>query len=233
MIFGAILAGGLGKRMGSAGTPKQFLDLAGKPIIIHTIEKFLLCRKIDVLFVAVPYDWLLYSRDVIDKYIPDHEKEICILEGGSTRNETIMNVISRIKENYKITDNDIIVTHDAVRPFVPARVIDENILAVIETGACDTVIPATDTIIQSKDGAYIIDIPERKSLYQGQTPQSFKINLISNAYLNIPEEERNKLTDACGILVFRGIPVKLVLGSILNIKITTQDDLLFAESLVK
>lgn len=232
MIYGAILGGGIGKRMGISTIPKQFLDLAGKPIIIHTIEKFLVSRCIDVLFVAVPREWLLYCRDIVDNHIKIKHTPICIVEGGGTRNESIFNIIGEIENKYGVKSNDVIMTHDAVRPFVPMRVIEENAVFVHETGACDTVIAATDTIIESFDGVLIKNIPDRKHLYQGQTPQTFYIDLLSDAYDKLSNEEKSGLTDACGICVMRGIPVRLVEGSVLNIKITTQEDLKIAESLI-
>ena len=103
---------------------------------------------------------------------------IVVLKGGDTRNDTIINSINYIKENFDIDDDSIIVTHDSVRPFVTHRIIEDNINAAIEFGACDTVVPATDTIVESVDGEIIKDIPLRDNFYQGQTPQSFKINKL-------------------------------------------------------
>lgn len=96
-----------------------------------------------------------------------------MIEGGATRNDTIMNAISHIEKLYGMDEETIIVTHDSVRPFVTHRILEENIRYAKETGACDTVIPATDTIVESADHEVISNIPDRSRMYQGQTPQSF------------------------------------------------------------
>lgn len=233
MIFGAILAGGIGKRMNMAnGMPKQFLMLGDKPIIIHTIEKFLLCQKIDKVFVGVHEDWITYMNDIVNKYIENKDK-VRIVSGGKDRNGTIMNVANAIEEEFGKSDEHIIVTHDAVRPFITLRIIEENIDTAIKYDACDTVIPATDTIVVSQDNDKISDIPNRKNMYQGQTPQSFKISLLKKLYADLTDNEKEILTDACKICVVRNIPVKLVLGETSNMKITTISDYKIAQALLK
>ena len=233
MIFGAILAGGIGKRMDMAnGMPKQFLMLGDKPIIIHTIEKFLLCQKIDKVFVGVHEDWITYMNDIVNKYIENKDK-VRIVSGGKDRNGTIMNVANAIEEEFGKSDEHIIVTHDAVRPFITLRIIEENIDTAIKYDACDTVIPATDTIVVSQDDDKISDIPNRKNMYQGQTPQSFKISLLKKLYADLTDNEKEILTDACKICVVRNIPVKLVLGETSNMKITTISDYKIAQALLK
>lgn len=172
-IFGIILAGGQGTRMGNAERPKQFMEIGRKPIIVHTIEKFVIHSAFDRIIVLSPKAWISHTKDLIRKYIPDHS-DIIVIPGGSTRNETIMNAIRYIEENFGLDDDTIIVTHDSVRPFVSHRMIEENIQAAVEYGACDTVIPASDTIVESQDHKFISSIPDRSAMYQGQTPQSFR-----------------------------------------------------------
>lgn len=231
MIFGAILAGGIGTRMNISDMPKQFLMLGNKPIIIHTIEKFLMCARFDKIYIGVHSDWLMYMNDLIEKYNLDKERLVCV-HGGADRNETIFNIIKQIKIDYASNNDDIVVTHDAVRPFVTSRIIEENINAALEFGACDTVIKATDTIVTSKDEKTITEIPNRRFMYQGQTPQSFKISLLFNLYNDLNNEERAVLTDACKICVVRNTPVHLVLGEVANIKITTVTDYKIAMAMV-
>lgn len=231
MIFGAILAGGIGSRMNIADMPKQFLMLGSKPIIIHTIEKFLMCSRFDKIYVGVHPDWLLHMSDLIGKYNLDAEKLVCVA-GGKDRNETIFNIIRHIKENYGVDGDDIIVTHDSVRPFVTSRIIEENIDAALDFGACDTVISAMDTIVVSENGNAIANIPNRKFMYQGQTPQSFKINLLFDLYNDLSDEEKAVLTDACKICVVRNYPVHLVAGEVSNMKITTVTDYKIAMAMV-
>ncbi|MCD8826572.1 D-ribitol-5-phosphate cytidylyltransferase [Staphylococcus gallinarum] len=232
MIYAGILAGGIGSRMGNVPLPKQFLDLDGKPIIIHTVEKFLLTSDFDKIFIATPQKWISHTKDTLRKFdITDSRIEI--VEGGSDRNETIMNIINAIEVINPINDDDIIVTHDAVRPFLTNRIIKENIKHALDSGAVDTVIPAIDTIISSKDESFIENIPVRSEMYQGQTPQSFNIKLLKNTYNNLSAEDKNVLTDACKILIVANKPVKIVMGELYNIKITTPYDLKVANSIIK
>lgn len=233
MIFGAIVAGGVGNRMNLSGLPKQFLPLgkSEKPIIIHTLEKFLLCDRIDCICLGVHKDWTGYSEELLEKYKINTEK-ILITEGGSDRNITIMNIIDAIESKYGENPNHIIVTHDAVRPFVTLKMIEKNIDAVIECGACDTVVSAIDTIIESTDKTHITSVPDRKLMYQGQTPQSFNMTTLKNLYNDLSEQEKDILTDACRIFVFRNKPVKLVKGDTFNIKITNQSDYKIAKAII-
>lgn len=229
-IYGAILAGGSGTRMKSANLPKQFLEIGGKPVIIHTLEKFLLNDKFEDILVLVPEKWLDYTKEIITKYIGDNKK-IKLVCGGVTRNDTIMNGIDFIKSEHGVNNDDIIITHDSVRPFITNKIIEDNISAAIEAGACDTVICATDTIVHSLDNEFIEDIPNRNLMYQGQTPQSFNIKLLEDTYNSLTLEEKDILTDACKIFVTKNLPVKLVEGSEFNIKLTTPYDLIVADAI--
>ena len=232
MVFSVILAGGTGNRMGNTDKPKQFLTVKDKPIIIHTVEKFLSQPEFQKIIVLSPAMWIEYTKQIINKYIGDNDK-IVVIEGGDTRNETIMNSISYIEENFGLDDDTIIVTHDSVRPFVTHRIIKENIEACKKYGACDTVIPATDTIVESTNNKTISAIPNRNNMYQGQTPQSFKAKQLREIYLSLTNEEREILTDAAKILVIKGHDVYLVNGETYNIKITYPYDLKIARSLLE
>ena len=183
MIYAAILAGGTGVRMGNMDKPKQYLLLNGKPIIIHTIEKF------------------------------------CVNQFS--------------KNTSGLNDETILVTHDSVRPFVTHRIIEENIDGAIRYGACDTVIAASDTIVESRDGVVISNIPDRMQMYQGQTPQSFKAEKLMNIFESLLPEEKEILTDAAKIFVIKGEPVHLVKGEVFNTKITYSYDLEVAEAMIR
>ena len=111
MIFAAILAGGIGSRMGGTDTPKQFLTLGNKPVIIHTIEKFLINESIDKTIVLIPKNFINHTNNLINEYIGENEN-IIVIEGGETRNDTIMNSIRYIEDNYGIDEESIILTHD-------------------------------------------------------------------------------------------------------------------------
>lgn len=231
MIFGAILAGGTGSRMNIADMPKQFLPLGEKPIVVHTLEKFLLCDQFDAVYLGVHPSWVTHMQDLIDQYIKT-EKKIVVVPGGRDRNQTIMRVIEGIEADYGESDEHIIVTHDAVRPFITMRILEENIAGAKEFGAVDTVTAAVDTIVRSEDGKVISEIPERRRMYQGQTPQSFRMSMIKRLYLSLSEEEKGILTDACKICVVRDQPVHLVEGEISNIKITTISDYKIAQAML-
>ena len=232
MIFAAILAGGIGSRMGGTDTPKQFLDLGDKPVIIHTIEKFVINSKIDKIIVLTPQNFINHTNHLIHEYIGENE-DIIVIEGGETRNDTLMNSISYIEENFGIDDESVIITHDSVRPFVTHRIIEDNIDAAKRYGACDTVVPATDTIVESINGATISSIPVRDYYYQGQTPQSFNIKKLFNLIASLTEEESNILTDACKIFTLKDEDVYLVEGEVTNIKITYPYDLKLANTILE
>ena len=231
MIFGAILAGGTGSRMNIADMPKQFLPLGDKPIVIHTLEKFLLCKRFDAVYLGVHPSWVTHMQDLIGQYVKTGQK-IVVVPGGGDRNQTIFNIIDGIEADFGQSDEHIIVTSDAVRPFITLRMIEENIDAALEYGAVDTVTPAIDTIVCSNDGKVISDIPDRRRMYQGQTPQSFRISLIKRLYESLTDEEKGILTDACKICVVRNQPVYLVEGETSNIKITTVSDYKIAQAML-
>lgn len=232
MIYAEILAGGKGSRMGNTEMPKQFLKVGNKPIFIHTIEQFILNKRVEKVLICCPEEWMAYTKDTIKKYIADASK-VVVVKGGATRNETILNGCHYIEKEYGINDDDVILTHDAVRPFLNQRIIDDNIDGALKYGAVDTVVDAFDTIVHSVDGKIITDIPIRSEMYQGQTPQSFNIKLLMKFFESLTEEEKDILTDACKALVLKGIDVHLVRGEVFNMKITTQYDLKVANGLVE
>lgn len=231
MIYASILAGGIGSRMGNE-KPKQYINIGGKPIILHTIEKFVLCNEFEEILILCPKDWIEYTKGLINKHISAADK-VKVIEGGDTRNETIQNAIDYIEAAGNLDEETIIVTHDAVRPFVTYRIIKDNIEAAKKYGACDTVVPATDTIVESQDGVIISSIPDRSKLYQGQTPQSFNAIKLQQLYRSLTDGEKEILTDAAKIFVIKGEPVELVRGETYNVKITYPYDLTVAEGLLK
>jgi 2-C-methyl-D-erythritol 4-phosphate cytidylyltransferase len=158
---------------------------------------------------------------------------IVVIAGGDTRNETLMNAIKFIDEEGNLDDDTIIVTHDAVRPFVTYRILKDNIEAAQRVGACDTAFPATDTIVRSEDGRLIVEIPDRSQLYQGQTPQSFRAKKLRSLYESLTDEEKAILTDAAKIFVMKGEDVEIVRGESFNIKITYPYDIKVAETILR
>ncbi len=231
MVIAGIVAGGIGARMGQNIRPKQFIELKGKPIIIHTIEKFIVSPDIDYIIVGTHPDWLHLMTDLAGRYFTGIDK-ICIIPGGENRNGTIRNIAAAARERYHAEDDAILVTHDAVRPFLSLRMIHDNVQAARTYGVCDTVAEATDTIVRSGNQDFITDIPVRKEMYQGQTPQSFQIRLFEEVYEGMTEEELNIVTDACKLFYLRDYKVKLVRGDVTNFKITYPFDLKMAQLMV-
>ena len=140
-----------------------------------------------------------------------------------------MNVIQQIEKDFGNEETHYIITQDGVRPFVTQRLIKEHVSAVVQYDAVDTAIPAVDTIIISEDGMFIDEIPERKYLYQSQTPQSFRMDLLKQLYLGLTSEEKSILTDACKICTVQQVPVHIVAGEVSNMKITTAADYKIAQ----
>lgn len=232
MVFGVILAGGIGSRMGNVEKPKQYMQVGGKPILIYTLEKFLQQKEFEKLLVLCPEAWVAHTESLIKKYCPRQKDQVVVVIGGDTRNETVMNAIQYIEESYGLEEDTLIVTHDSVRPFLTTRIIQENIYYGKKYGAADTVIPSTDTIVASEDGEVISGIPNRSNMYQGQTPQTFRAKKLRELYQSLTEEEKEILTDASKIYIIKGEKVHLVQGEVYNIKITYPYDLRVAESLI-
>ena len=228
MIFALILTGGL-ENTNKNETPRPFLKLGDKPILIQTIEKFCIISDFDEIIVLTSKDWIKYTEELINSHIPKHD--IKVIGSGLLRIDSINNGMDYIIDNYGLEDH-IIVTHDAVRPFVTYKIIKENIEKAEEFGACNTIIPATDTIVESKDSNIISKIPNRNHMYQGQTPQSFKLKRLKEYYDNLKDDEKNQLTDACKLFVLNNDDVAIVPGEIANIKITYDYDLKLANKLL-
>lgn len=231
MIFGAILAGGTGKRMDKHNIPKQFIDLCGKPIIIHTIQKMVSVKEFDFIFIAIHPDYKEYLQKTLESFNLSDNSKIVIIDGGKERIDSIENVINAA---YELNHNaeDIIVLHDAVRPFVSQKILQDSIATASKYGACVAIVPAVDTIY-FHDSDTIIDFPERSKLCNGQSPDSFKIGILKKSLEQLSENERKTITGTVQICSFKGFPVKTIPGDYQNIKITTENDLLLAEVIYK
>jgi 2-C-methyl-D-erythritol 4-phosphate cytidylyltransferase len=216
--------GGIGERLQSS-LPKQFHLLGGKPIFIHTVETFLKMKVFAEIILPVPKLWHQRVHSLIQS-LPEAEK-IIIIEGGETRQESSF---CGIKACNPLTD--YVVIHDAVRPFVSLKVLQDNIEQVILHGAVDTCIPSADTLVHSKEGDWIDAIPVRREFLRGQTPQSFLFEIILKAHTQAQKEGILNSSDDCSLVKRLGYPVKVVMGSERNIKITTELDLFLAERLL-
>lgn len=233
MVFGAVLAGGSGTRMAGTAVPKQYLPLGGKPVFVRTVEKFTSSALFDALVVLVPVAWVERTRELLCEYLPDEAEEIAVIPGGALRSDTLVNALEYFETKFGLDDDSVIVTHDAVRPFINDRILRDNIEFVRKYGGCDTVIPATDTIVRSTDGEVIAEIPRRSEYYQGQTPQSFKAKRLLELCRALTPEQNAILTDACMVYSLMGERVALVNGETTNIKITYPGDIAVAEALLR
>ncbi|KRU25378.1 2-C-methyl-D-erythritol 4-phosphate cytidylyltransferase [Clostridium sporogenes] len=229
MNVAIILAGGSGTRMGSIDTPKQFIDIYGKPLIVHTIESFDINSNIDYILIACKEEWIEDLTIWTRKY--ELNKVKWIISGGNTRQESVFNGIKKLKN--ACNEDDIVVIHDAARPLISQRIINENIKCAQKYGAVDTVIPTADTIIKSLDNTTISIVPVRKELYLGQTPQSFKYSIIDKAHDKGSLNNKSDATDDCQLVLKQGTKVHLVQGDKLNFKITTFEDLTILKSIIK
>mgnify|MGYP003361777846 FL=1 len=231
MIYGLILAAGSGKRMGEK-IPKQYMKVGEKTIISLTVRRFIESGYFDKLLVLVPEDRLKYTEKILAEDFGGNN-DIDVIIGGELRNDTIIKGINFIEERYGLDDETLLITHDGVRPFVDEETLAANINALKLHDVCDTVIPATDTIIKSEKGDYLDEIPDRKYLYQSQTPQSFKAKKFREYYLSLDEAERLELTDAIKVFAIKKEQVYLVKGTSTNIKITYPSDIILAEAILR
>lgn len=231
MIFAGIVAGGCGSRVKSAVIPKQFIEIGGVPIIVRTVRAFLAVDSIDVVYVGIKPDWHEYTDELFERFGID-KKRVKIIDGGADRNGTVMNIADSIIADYGENEEDIILTHDAVRPFVTVKIIRDNINAMAKHSACGTYMPAADTIIRS-DGEKVRETLNRSELYQAQTPQTFRLGELRRNYYSLSEEQNKKLTDTCSVFTACNEDIYLVVGDALNFKITTDSDLRMANALAE
>ena len=230
MICAAILAGGIGSRL-KQEKPKQFININHKPILVHSVGTFLNVNEFDKIIVSSPKEFIGMTKDLMDKYFPQNDK-IVVIEGGSTRNGTILNSIQYMKSQNCEKDS-ILVTHDASRIFVTEELIKDSIKYAIEVGASSPVIPAIDVIFESKEEGKLTNIPLRKNLYHSQTPQSFNIDKFLKIYEDLSQDEITKLDEAMMLFFLRDADVKLFPGDSANFKITRPFDIVVAESVFK
>ena len=230
MNVALILAAGSGSRMGNADKPKQFLPIYGKPLMIHTIEAFEMHDDIEKIVVVTSEGYEDQVKVWCKQY--DLGKVKAVVHGSDSRQGSVYNGLQALKE-LGVKDDDIIVIHDAARPLISQNIITSSIEACKKYDAVDTVIKATDTIVASSDNERITNIPNRSELYQGQTPQTFKFALISEAHEKAKAGQIPNVTDDTKLVISMGKDVHLVEGSKQNFKITTFDDLMMLKALLK
>ena len=211
-----IVAAGTGSRFKS-DTPKQFLDLAGKPVIVRTLERFQNAESIDAII-------LVLSSDRIDESDIAFSKLAKVVAGGATRAESVLKGLNAA------ADADIVAVHDGARPLVSTDEIDRTVAKAKEMGAACLVAPVTDTI-KAIRGNEISGTLDRNKLRRALTPQAFKTEVLRRAFETGELDE--DVTDECYLVEKLGHPIAFVEGSARNIKITNPDDLRLAEMIYR
>lgn len=222
-----ILAGGSGLRMG-LDLPKQFLKVAGKAVLEHTVDAFQNHKKIDEIVIVSNQAFIHLVEDyVLANHWPKVKK---ILNGGTERYDSSLSAINAYSDEEDIN----LIFHDAVRPLVSDRIIDDVIESLNSYEAIDTAVDASDTIIQvDNDSNTISMIPKRSVLRRGQTPQGFKLNTIKNAYELALKDPKFIATDDCGVIskYLPDVPIYVVKGEEANFKLTYKEDIFLLDKL--
>lgn len=234
MIYAGILAAGLGVRMHRQDMPKQFLQLGEKPIIMHTLEQFFINPDIDRIIIVAPDRWILYMEDMLTQY-DTMGKECFVISGGLNKTESTSMIVDYIDNKWGVTQRDILIAHDAIRPFVTQRIINDNIAATKEHSGANTAMVTNDAILVSKDGKLLDDVPPHEQLYAEQTPQSYSIKLLKEMLEKANSSGvvlRNE-TELPRLYVRFGNEMRLVRGEYSNIKIINPYDLEVANALLK
>lgn len=230
MNIAIIFAGGSGIRMG-AGIPKQFLEINGKPVIIHTLQLFQYHGEIDKIYLSVLEDYIEYMQELVDDY--RLKKVACILPGGETAQDSIYNALKKAESENP--SDSIVLLHDGVRPFVSYEVISNNIEGVKKNGNAITCTSCYETILLSHSGETVESVPFRKDTFAAQAPQSFYLKDIIEAHETIrkrPERYEN-MVDACTIIRSLGKEAYMTPGNRGNIKVTTPEDVYMFRALLQ
>ena len=221
-VFALIPAAGCGRRFGS-GVRKQFLNLGGRPVVVRTLEIFQKHPLIEKIFLVVPAEETDYCRyELVAEY--DLPKVAAVITGGAERQDSVNNGLIACGA----AADDIIVIHDGVRPLFPAERLAEVVRVAAEWGACIAGVPVKDTLKEIR-GGIIRGTPDRGRVWQAQTPQAFRFDLIRNAH-EAALQSGVRATDDAALVERLGAEVRMIEGSYRNIKITTPEDLLLAEA---
>ena len=221
MNIAMIFAGGSGVRMGS-GIPKQFIRINDKPILVHTIQLFQRHNMIDKIYISTLEDYIGYVEELVEEY---HLTKVAgIVPGGETAQDSIYNCLKKgVEEN---PDDSIVLLHDGVRPCLSYDTITRNIKCAMTNGNAITTTACYETIIISKKGDVVDQVPYRTETYAAQAPQTFVLKDIIAAHDQIRKTKNGytDMVDACTIYKTLGFPVHLVEGNRGNIKVTTPED---------
>lgn len=221
-----VLAAGQGKRMHSS-IQKQFLEIAGHPVLYYSLNCFQNSSLIDDIIVVTSEDMIDYCKEqIVNKYNLD--KVSRVISGGKERYDSVYNGLLACE------NTDFVYIHDGARPFITDEILQRGASGVKKTGACVVGMPTKDTIKISDGDGFVNQTPDRNSVWTIQTPQIFEYNLIRNAHENIRKKDMTIITDDSMVVEHEtGEKVCLVEGSYQNIKITTPEDLDIAEFFLK
>ncbi len=223
MNVALIFAGGVGTRMNSKGKPKQFLELNGKPIIIHTLEHFQMHPEIDAIAVVCVSEWIDFLKMQLERFGINKAK--WVVEGGSSAQESTRNGLYAIKNSCGCNPEDVIVLiHDGVRPLIDEQLISDNIASVKEYGNAITVVPATETIVEVGLSDEILDVRDRSVCRIARAPQSFILADIIGAHEKSIAENYTDAIDSATLMKHYGNTLHTVSGPVENIKITSPSD---------
>lgn len=232
MNYALILAAGVGQRMRSAGMPKQFLKLFGKPIIIYTLEKFEDSEEIDKIVIVCREGYTEQLNELLNIYRVQKVSKVII--GGDDRQTSLWKGLLAIQHLGGV-GNDIVVVHDGVRPMIAPATIRENIRVVKQYGCAVTVHPVNETVvITDKEEAVMGDFKKRAATYSLTSPQSFHLGEILASYENQKEADHSiPLLDAALVYANNGHTVHLVKEQGINIKITTPEDFYYLKAMIE
>lgn len=225
-----IFAGGSGARMGS-GMPKQFLEVAGKPIIIHTLDIFEEHDMIDKIYIACKEEYIKHLKKLIEKNLI--KKVAGIVPGGTTGQDSIYKAL---KLAYEENDgDDIVLIHDGVRPYINSAVISEDIECVKQHGSAVTCTPLFETPVISSDGKTIEEAPSRDTFFTAQAPQCFYLKDVVAAHEQMRQNNPHYdgIIDTCTLMKKLGHDLVMVQGNRGNVKVTTPEDLYIFHGLVQ
>lgn len=234
MIYAAILAGGIGKRIEKHSIPKQFISIGGTPIILLTTREFLNNDRFAKIYIAINADWKDYLQELlISAFSSDELLRVELVNGGKERLDSFINVMDTIVASRGLYDNDVLICHDSVRPFVTQQMINDCINATLTDEFALTVIPTTDTIHVSHDGSFIDGTLDRNGLFNGQNPSGFNICKLKKILDACTSEIKASVTGTTQIILKSGYKIKPVMGHTSNFKITTDNDLDVADRIVR
>lgn len=220
MNVALVFAGGTGQRMHNSARPKQFLELYGKPIIAYTLEVFQSHPEIDAIAVPCVEGWLDRLQKIANKY--EISKLVKIIPGGATSQQSKLLALRALRDICR--DDDVVLMHDAVRPLITHKLIDDNLACLRQFGNAITVDPFTETGVVSGDGQTVEAAIEREKLYIAKAPQTFFYGEALSAHEAAQEMPDSITIDTCTIMTALGKELHFVPCLSSNIKITTPED---------